>query len=380
LKNFFGFWDGMVDFFSGAIPVVVIAGCLLLILAVMFFSVFKLRIISSTLAILTSTVVCCLLMIPAISAFNHLAGSKTKGAEIDRVKNEIAELKFKKKQVESEYRMKELELEKAKNDIKIGEQTVELAALKDQIATLQHAQLSVQSFDRILELALLQTNIQQSLVRLERIGEPKKCQIIDWGCDYYIDEALVVINHDIDAKYGVNLNEIKISKIDDNTAVVTGIRPKFIGASKNKSDFLIQEIWRRKWKNDVLSTTDILNGNTEKERARRYAKEYENEFQQKLSEGMEFAFMDTAVIQLSQNFIKVMLAPLYKNIIFDNAHRSNSLPIMEHLRKELTDVNVRMNKLSNDRQNRKLGNENIGTSVEEINKELSKLKKEKNFD
>jgi len=378
----------MVDFFSGAWSVSVITICLFLIFAIMFVSVFKLRNSPTlALAILASTIVSCLLMIPIISSFNHLVGIKVKGEVIDNTKAEIEELKAKKKQLETRYRIAELKLDKvrmqrdsANNAAKIATITIDNAALKDQISTLEHAQLSVQSFDRILELALLQTNIQQSFVRQEPIGEPQKCTVLDLGCDYYINEVIVIIDHDIDAKYGINLNEIKISKIDENTAVVSGIRPKFIGASKNKSDIRVQEIWRRNYKNDVWATTDIKNDNTNKERARGYARKYENEFQQKLSEGAEFAFMDTAVIQLSQNFIKVMLAPLYKkNIIFDNNARSNSLPIMEHLQKELANVNDRMNKLIADNQNRVLASEKFDTVINEKNKEISKLRKEPNF-
>ncbi len=97
--------------------------------------------------------------------------------------------------------------------------------------------------------------------------------------------------------------------------------------------------------------------------------------------------MDTAVIQLAQNFIKVMFAPLYKNISFEDKDRPNSLPIMEHLRKELADVDKQIKKLNDDDKTLTFDNEKFDTDVDEINKqveainkELEKLKKEDSSD
>ncbi|GBU21833.1 hypothetical protein R80B4_01735 [Fibrobacteres bacterium R8-0-B4] len=433
--NFFSFWDGMVDFFSGASSGWVIAFCLIFIFAIVLLSILKLRIINSTLAILASTIVSCLLMIPAISAFNYLAGVKDiairktqikeqneKKIQMDedlRAKKKFVEtelrkmddeLKEKKKRMDEELSRKKnlmekerkiedlkrakavLEKDKAENEAKIAIMTKDIADLKKQISILEHAQLSVQSFERILELALLQTNIKQSLVRLVPTGDTKQNTWKDKAktltlADYSNEYALIIINHDIDAKYGVNLNDIKISKIDENSAVVSGIHPKFIGASKNKNDVLIQEIRRTNHKDSILSNDVILNDDRSKEYARVLARKIENEFQQKLSEGAEFAFMDTAVIQLAQNFIKVMFAPLYKNISFEDKDRPNSLPIMEHLRKELADVDKQIKKLNDDDKTLTFDNEKFDTDVDEINKqveainkELEKLKKEDSSD
>ncbi len=253
--NFFSFWDGMVDFFSGASSGWVIAFCLIFIFAIVLLSILKLRIINSTLAILASTIVSCLLMIPAISAFNYLAGVKDiairktqikeqneKKIQMDedlRAKKKFVEtelrkmddeLKEKKKRMDEELSRKKnlmekerkiedlkrakavLEKDKAENEAKIAIMTKDIADLKKQISILEHAQLSVQSFERILELALLQTNIKQSLVRLVPTGDTKQNTWKDKAktltlADYSNEYALIIINHDIDAKYGVNLND-----------------------------------------------------------------------------------------------------------------------------------------------------------------------------
>jgi hypothetical protein len=54
---------------------------------------------------------------------------------------------------------------------------------------------------------------------------------------------------------------------------------------------------------------------------------------------MELTFMNDVIIQLAQNFIKIVLAPVYDNIIFDNIVHPDALPLMEYLAKELKDNN-----------------------------------------
>jgi S-adenosylmethionine:tRNA-ribosyltransferase-isomerase (queuine synthetase) len=69
------------------------------------------------------------------------------------------------------------------------------------------------------------------------------------------------------------------------------------------------------------------------------ANQYELEFQKKLSEGMEMAFMDNTIVQLAQNFIKIVLAPVYSNIVFNNVETPGALPLLDYLAKEINENN-----------------------------------------
>jgi len=60
---------------------------------------------------------------------------------------------------------------------------------------------------------------------------------------------------------------------------------------------------------------------------------------------MEMAFMDNAIVQLAQNFIKIVLAPLYSNIVFDNAETPGALPLLDYLTKEINENNEEKYKL-----------------------------------
>ena len=275
-------------------------------------------------------------MVPVISSFNHLVRIKVEGPIFEEENSRLELLKRQNK-------INALEKEKLENQITIAKQTIEIEALSDNIKLLENAQLSVQSFEKILELALLQTNLKQTLVR----KEPLQSLQSGWGflADYYYDEVLVVHTHDIIAKFGVALNEIKVSKQSDDTVIVSGIHPKFIGTSKNITNTPIKEIRTNNYKRGVLVSVDTNYKASGISQANSYAEQFEKEFQTKLSEGLELNFMDDAVIQLAQNFIKVMFAPLYANILFDTVERPGALAIMDYLKGEIKNNNEKKNEL-----------------------------------
>jgi hypothetical protein len=360
----------MVTVVESATAVLVIAGGLAGIFGITFLSIFKINKKSSILAIIVSTILSCIFMVPVISAFNNLIDLKVEGSIIDAGKAEIKAQRAEVERLKAENRVRMLEREKLDNQITMAKQSIEIEALNDNIKLLENAQLSMQSFQKILELALLQTNLKQTLVKKEPITEMEK----GWGlrAEYLNDEMLAIITHDITAKFGVDLNEVKIAKIDGNTAVVSGIRSKFIGTSKNVTNTLLKEIRRNNYKRGVLVSVDTRYTSDALNLADKYAAAYETEFQTKLSEGLELGFMDEAVIQLAQNFIKVMFAPLYKNIRFDEAQLPDALPLMEYLQKELKDNQDRKIELWN-------SNENLVSVIEQIAIETVKVAEEQDL-
>jgi hypothetical protein len=195
----------------------------------------------------------------------------------------------------------------------------------------------MQSFQQIAELALTQANFSQTLVRKEPVTPVET----GYGllADYYYDEALVIIAHDINAKFGIDLKEVKIAKTQDNSIVVSGIRPRFIGANQNESKTLVKEIRRVDNKFGVPYRVRIKDQRQDAILADIKADQYELEFQKKLSEGMEMAFMDNTIVQLAQNFIKIVFAPLYDNIVFNNVDAPEALPLLDYLTKEINENN-----------------------------------------
>jgi hypothetical protein len=330
-------WYKIADSLKSITPVLVIAAALAGIIVALFLSLFKLSRINRYLAIIFSTIVSCVLMVPVITSFNNLVVLRIEGTIIDEGKAEIRAQRAEVERLIAENKVKILEREKLDNEITIAKQSIEIEALNASNMLLERAKLSMQSFQQIAELALTQANFSQTTVRKEPVTPIET----GWGlkADYYYDEALVIIVHDINAKFGVDLKEVKITKSNDNSVVVSGIRPRFIGADQNQSETLVKEIRRVDNKYGVPYRVRIKDQRQDIILAGIKADQYELEFQKKLSEGMEMAFMNDAIVQLAQNFIKIVLAPLYSNIVFENVDPPGALPLLDYLTKELNDNN-----------------------------------------
>jgi hypothetical protein len=334
---FFGFWYGLTDFLKSAASTLVIAGAFAGIVITLFFSIFRLGKKHPGLAVIFSTIVSCVLMVPVITAFNNLVVLRIEGTIIDEGKATIRAQRAEVERLIAENKIKVLEREKLDNEITIAKQSIEIEALNASNMLLERARLSMQSFQQIAELALAQANFSQTLVRKEPVTPIET----GWGlkADYYYDEALVIIVHDINAKFGVDLKEVKIARTPDNSVVVSGIRPKFIGADKNESKTLLKEIRRVDSKFGVPYRVRIKDQRQDVILADVKADQYELEFQKKLSEGMEMTFMDNAIVQLAQNFIKIVLSLLYSNIVFNNVEAAGALPLLDYLTKEINENN-----------------------------------------
>ncbi|MDR2484584.1 MAG: hypothetical protein LBD55_04225 [Treponema sp.] len=228
-------------------------------------------------------------MVPVISAFNNLVDIAVEGAIRDEEKAEIKAQRAEVARLKAENKIRVLEREKLENQITIAKQSIEIESLNDNIKLLENAGISMQSFQKILEVALLQTNLNQTLARIEKLTELEN----GWGlrANAYNNQVLVVITHDIQAKFGVDLNAVKVSKLDGNTISVSGITPKFIGAGRNISDTIIKEYRRVNYKNGVVSSVDTRYDDASINRADRTADEIESEFQKKLSKGIELGFI-----------------------------------------------------------------------------------------
>ena len=361
------FWYGMVDKIQSMTAGLVIGICIIGIFGILLLSILKIRRNNVILAIIAPAIASCFLMVPIISSFNYIVDKKVGSGIIDEAKAEIKAQRAEASRLKAENKAKMLEREKLENEITISKQTIEIQALNDNIKLLENTQLSMQSFQKILQVALLETNIKQTMVRKESLNPLEK----GWGlrADFYNDEILVILTHDINAKFGVDLTKIKVEKQDGNNVVISGIHPKYIGADRNKPDEILKEIRRVRYKMGEVASVSVENNAQSINLADRHAKTYEAEFQTKLSEGLELGFMNDAVVQLAQNFITVMLAPLYRNIRFTDAERPGALPLMQHIQKELEENHNRKIELLDINENLLVVNQKADAEVTEIENE-----------
>ena len=338
----------------------VMAACIIGIVLVLFFASTKLRKINAVLAIVLSTALSCILMIPLMTAFNSFVNKKVVNEVTD---SQLAEIEARKAQIKllaANQELKEKEKEILDNKINMQKQSIEISGLEDSLRVLQNTQLNMQSFKEILELGLLEANLKQTnLYRKQLSGISTGMGL---KADQYYDEGLVILTHDIDLKK----IKITVSKDFPNILWIKDIQPKFLGASKNKHVKEVAEIRRVDIKNNI-KTYNILNGQSEVKKANQYADLCEQEYQTRLSQGLETNFMNDAILKLAENFIKLILSPLKKEIRFDSGLDGDTMSLEDYIETELKEIQAKRLELED-------SNKTFDAETQTKEKELENLK------
>jgi len=317
-----------LEHIQSAAAILVIIACFSGIIVVIWTSLFKIK--NHQAAVVVSSLICCLLMIPLVISLNQYIRKTAEKTILDEEETKVSKIR-------AENKARLLEKQRLENEVIIAKQSIEIEALNRKNILLERARLQLQGFQQIAELALTQADIKYNLIRLEPTTPIEK----GWNirAEYYRDEVLVVSSYDINAKFGIDLKDVNVTKINNNSVVVSGIRPKYIGTNKWERNNLIKEIRRVDYKYGELFRTRILDARQDVILADNKEQQFDLEFNRRVKEGMELAFMNDVIIQLAQNFIKIVLAPVYDSIIFDNIIHPESLPLMEYLAKELKENN-----------------------------------------
>lgn len=189
-------------------------------------------------------------------------------------------------------------------------------------------------FQKIAEIALIKTNIQQTKVWNGPISDLEA----GWGikADYYDDNLLVINTYDIDAKFGIDFNNIKIKKISNQKIQVSGITPTYIGSSKNIKDSQVKEIRRYDYdSNGNIKKINVKNDSISIKEADSIENELDKEYQKSLQSMENWEYLNDAIVTFGQNFVKLIFAPVYDEIVFTDEEDAEALTLKEYIETEI---------------------------------------------
>ena len=298
-----------IDAGASTVGIMVILG---LICGMIVFSILKLKKTSATLAIVISSLICALLMVPATLLFNHLMDLKA---------------------IEQKPSVEALESE--------------VDNLNKELEAYKHAQLNLQSFNEIAELALFEAHFNTTEYRQKTIDEQQdNGYLFGWGKNenkFFGKEYLGVYTYDLNPKFGIDLKKIQV-KEEGGNILIGIIENKYMGTPQFQQSTKLSEI--RKYEKEkigsgkYMSEYKVLTDKKSLELAHQLADQYRNEFHERLSKGLETGFIDDAVIRLSSNFITLILNPMFdkNHIVFTGKKLEDGLPILDYLNSKITET------------------------------------------
>ncbi len=345
--EFFNFFDGIKD---SVVQVFLIALCIILVTCIFFILFLVIRnlqkkqmqnaIYPTILAILLS----CILMFPLTLSFNKLIKIQIKKGYVDDLSKTQIELQ--KSKIEQEKLKAEKENLKLKNQLEEekAKKEIEVRELQKQIDLLKASQISAMNFHDILEVALIETEFNTKQVWNKGVTDLQKASSFNPMYDFYQDEYLIVNTYDIDAKFGIDFNEIKIKKINNNKIQVCGIKPKYIGSVKNIKNTEIAEIRECQYKEGVPKPTGIVVKKDKDSiiKVGQFEQENNKKYQDSLRDMENWKTFSNAVVSLGKNFIKMIFAPVYSEIEFVEESDESFMCIKDYIDNEISQYNRQM--------------------------------------
>lgn len=333
--NISNFFSSIKDELAQAIFIAIIIGGFVCIVCTIFLFAkksLKNEDKNAALHIILSTILGCIFMVPITLSFSTIIKIQVQKEIKNMAQEEIKALKL---EVENE----ELRKDNLIKQNEIMEKNIRINSLNSQVALLKSSQVSAMQFQKIAEIALIKTNIQQTRAWNGAVSDLET----GWGvkADYYDDNLLLVNTYDIDAKFGIDFNKIKVKKISDNKIQISGIEPTYIGSSKNVKDTQIKEIRRYDYDSQGnVKRINVKNDSASMNLADSLANELDKEYQASLENMSNWTFLTDAIIALGENFTKIVFAPVYDEIIFTNEVIPDALPIREYIESEIKNAEI----------------------------------------
>ncbi|GHV08066.1 hypothetical protein FACS189485_19130 [Spirochaetia bacterium] len=292
--------------------------CIAGILALAIFMIVKK--INKPIAVIATALGSCILMMPIMWGLNNLVESKVGTIETTLIKRN-----------------------------QIREQERKINELENQIRQIESTGFNLQEFQKILELGLIETSLRQTVLDKKVFDTTHRGFIgIDVNYDW---EYLGVMTNSLTAKFGVDLKKIKLYNSTDSsdTIMIYGIQAKFLGTSEYESNVEVSEVRKLILNgNSVITNIQIDNSKPAKDALRTQENLMESTYRRRLNQGLETDFMDETVEKLAENFIKMILAPLNKKIIFSNIENPDALDLSSFLEQVKAEKSMELEILKTD--------------------------------
>ena len=267
--------------------------------------------------------------IPLVSSITFIAENKAKTFALSEKK---AELELIQTEAENEALRKERLALENENLV----QSVTIGKLNEEINLLKNTRLSIEKFKEICEVALLEAELKNTDVKKQTLSTKyKKPNNISKGRTD--TDILIIKTRNVIAKYGIDLNEIKIHE-DNNKLYISNINLKNIGLvypEQGKStETIISEVREAVYDDKQQNTsTKVLNDRDSLRLINAKSEEFDNEWRKRVSQNpeQENAGLSQAVKKLGERFIEVILSPLGKEIVFEDSHNYNGVSIFEYI-------------------------------------------------
>ncbi len=162
------------------------------------------------------------------------------------------------------------------------------------------------------------------------------------------DEVICIMDTMVKYQRGVDLQKVRIAKVNNHTVIVTGIKPEYITPPRFEyKDFFSEFRHVKLDKNGNKQHVTLENDAYSKIVLERKQNEYKTIFEDSFMNGDKQEEDSDELIQRAEDFIKILLEPVYRHVEFERAELlSSTLPLLDFLHAEIDDCALHLEEQS----------------------------------
>ncbi|MBQ9538652.1 MAG: hypothetical protein IJU95_05230 [Treponema sp.] len=251
-------------------------------------------------------------------------------------------LRYDERQIQEQVREQELELERLRKDKEAYEEKA--IDFQRRITLLENLTFNMETYRDVLKVCFRDYRQEATIKRRESFNEddgeasfsplsPLNKMLGRQGKSY--DEVLSVMDCTISYQRGVDLQKIKIAKVNNSTVVVSGLSGEYLTMPRFDYKDFFSEIRHVKLdKEGELKRINVESGEYYEHELKKRQSEYKAQFEDSFLNGKD-SDDNEEITRRAEDFIRIILQPIYSHVEFDNTiPAADSKPLLEFLRGE----------------------------------------------
>jgi len=192
--------------------------------------------------------------------------------------------------------------------------------------------INVDAFQPIVKLGLMEVETSLKDFRRQELGDETE---ETWCRKGYRDVYVGVIQMPLKAQLGIDLQKVGVWPSQGNHLMVGGITMTTTVDTAQGAEWKLNEV-RREFIKDKKFVA--FEGDSFDSRIMQLSREHEQQLRTRLKEGQDFRVFETGLIRAAEQVLRLMLAPLGKNVSFSG----DAVPESQELLAFLGDHNKRL--------------------------------------
>jgi hypothetical protein len=201
-----------------------------------------------------------------------------------------------------------------------------------EIARLESMRINVEAFQPIIKLGLMEVETSVKDYQYQVLGDETP---ETWYRKGYRDVYMGVVEIPLKAQLGIDLQKVRVWTGQDNRLMVAGITMTTTTDTAEGAEWKLYEVRREFIKDEKCVSFE---GEAHDTRTTQHSQEQEQQVRNRLKQGQDFKHFEVGLIRAAQQVLRVMLAPLGKEISFP----SSAVPESQELFPFLADHNKRL--------------------------------------